>query len=380
MKTLHLYLLRQMMLTVLMTVVVFTFVLVLGNVLREILALLVNRQATFGLVIEALGLLVPFVLAFALPMGLLTGALLVFGRFSADQELTAVRASGVSLLSLLPPILLLSVVLAALSGWVNLELAPRGRVAYKNLLASHGQRQATGLLTENRFIKDFPGLIVYVGSLKGDTVRNLVIYQMATNAPPEGESVTSPDSPVVPTRQRVVAILSAAEATITLDPTNQMVRVYMPEFEGVYLDSWQPGEFRDRTLELPVRLTAAKPSQLKLSDMTFAQLQIEYYEHRRRGVDVTPVAVQMHRQVAFSFACVAFTMVGVPLGIRTHRRETSAGIGIALVLVAVYYAFIILGQAWETRPERYPHLIVWVPNLIFQMVGSVMLWRTNRGI
>src|SRR5580698_7063386 len=152
MKTLHLYLARQMMATLGMTVFVFTLVLLLGNVIKEILQLLIRGQATLGLALHSILLLIPYVLAFSLPIGMLTAALLVFGRFSADQELTAARASGISLMSLITPVLLLSVAVSRLCAWLNMDLGPRSRVEYLNLKDEIMTDLANVDLPEGRFI------------------------------------------------------------------------------------------------------------------------------------------------------------------------------------------------------------------------------------
>jgi lipopolysaccharide export system permease protein len=93
---------------------------------------------------------------------------------------------------------------------------------------------------------------------------------------------------------------------------------------------------------------------------------------------VTPITVQIHRNLSFSFACLGFAMVGMPLGVRAHRRETNIGIAIALALLAIYYSFLLIGSALDTRPQFHPELIVWIPTVLFIGTGTGLLWRLNR--
>ena len=388
MKTLHLYLTRQVLATLVMTVTVFTFVLLLGNVLKEVLALLVNGQATIGLVIEAIILLIPFVLMFALPMGMLAATLLVFGRFSADQELTALRASGVSLVALVTPVLLLSVVASCLAALINMQVAPQCRVAYKKLFFRAGLERASSLIVEDRFMDDFPGYVIYVGRKDGTNLEEVLIYELDAEGKMQGH-------------------IHAAKARILSDVANREVRLQLRGVHVYDLANFRSAASLEETTKTFQYNSPAEPRlNLGLSHMTFFQLReklrelegitirsqpsarltTEQLREQRRQLeelkeDLTmPVRVQIHRQIAFSFASIGFTLIGIPLGIRAHRRETSVGIAMALILVLVYYSFIFIGQSLETRPELAPHLILWLPNFIFQAIGAVLLWRVNRGL
>ena len=384
MKTLHKYLTLQVLAALLLTVAVFTFVLLLGTVLKEILMLLVNGQARIGTVLEAVGLLIPFVCVYALPMGLLTATLLVFGRFSADQELTAARASGISLLSLVTPVLLLSLLCCGLSAWFNMDLGPRSRVHYKNLILRASAELMNVQVPAGRPIYDFPGYIFFVGENRDNDLKDVRILQFGSDT------------------NAVTTTIRAPRGRIEMDKTNNQLVVHLFDTTSIIFKEGRAIFISSPEWLQPFDLKAAtnhvyKP---KIDDMTFWQLQARARDLERLDIpadvgtsseelraqfhDVEKLIEQyraeMNRQVAFSFACFGFALVGIPLGIRVHRRETNIGIAIALVLVLVYYSFVVLGESLAARPEFAPHLIFWLPNLIFQAVGVVLLWRANRGI
>ena len=363
MRTLHCYLTRETLATLLMTVVVFTFVLLLGNLLKEIAALIASGQVAPGFLLRAIGLLIPYVLVYSLPMGMLTATLLVFGRFSADHELTAARAGGISLLSLSAPVLAVGVLMSALCGWMNLHVAPQSRLAYKTMLFEYGLQHAAALLTEKGFT-DFPGHRVYVGSIDGDTLSDVMIYQHDE----AGDFKLR---------------MHAKEATLSLDAETDQVMLTLREVDGFEFSDGKERTFlysKYGPMALGKKPKESKQRPPKLKELGFGQLRRRIAELKQQGIDPTPVQVQLHQKVALSFACIGFTLIGIPLAIRTHRRETNIGIAMALVLVTAYYGIIVLGQALEGHPGLLPHLWMWAPNFLFQGIGCVLLWKMNRGV
>lgn len=385
MRTLHLYLLRQVIATLVMTVLVFTFVLVLGNVMREVLSMMVNGQASLGIVLEAIGLLIPYVISYALPMGMLTAVLLVFGRFSADLELTAARAGGISLISLAAPILVLSLGLCCLSAWANLELAPNSRSAYKRLVFKFTTEFSVAQIPEGRHITDIPGHIVFIGKNRGGKLEDVLVYDL-------GLGTNQPSSWFAP----------RGDVQIETTGTNRIATLNLRNVRGVQFQGDQPIPTSLELVQLSYDLSNYERAlgRTSVGNMSFTQLRAELRAIRERVLgqsnDVpdtergkfiksqlaklnSPVKVEMHRQWAFSFACFGFALIGIPLGIRVQRRETNIGFAIAIVLVAVYYSLILLGLSLEKHPEWSPHLLLWLPNFLFQIVGAGLLWRANRG-
>jgi lipopolysaccharide export system permease protein len=404
-KTLHKYLTGQVLASMLLTVAVFTFIFLLMNVLKDLLPLVMAGHLGLWLVIKGVALLTPFCVVFALPMGFITATLLVMGRLSADQELTAARAGGISLISLTFPLLLISLFCCALSAWFNMDLGPRSRVMFKRMMNSEVRNQLlASAIPEGQYIRDFPDYVLYTRKNEGGLLRDLTVYQMK--------------------EKTNIAVIFTAK-TARFDPVTQIVN--MTNVSSIYLTPHNNSITSSANL-MPLELNESgtnspEMQRPKHSDMTFLQLRQELREindfnfsgaganvpvdvaalarlgltmqtnatpqdiaatlndaRQRQAQNAEEVRVLMNNQVSFAFACFGFTLVGIPLGVRVHRRETNIGVVIAIGLVAVYYAFLMLGNSLSNYPELHPHLIVWIPLFLFQIIGAGLLWRANRGI
>lgn len=364
MRTIHFYIIRQVLKNLVMTILVLTMLFLIGNALKDILKLLAAHRVPPLTVAQAFAYLLPFVLVYTLPIGFLTATLMVFGRLSSDQELTAIRASGISLTSIVYPVVLMSILFCFLCAWVNLDLGPRGRVAFKKLLFDAGQRDLKGLLPEGRFITDFPGYVLYISRIDGNTLHNVLFYSVEN-----GRKMTD---------------LRADTAQLVDDPGSDEIQIqfFNPTIFTRQDSSglWQPSYGGSLEISFP-RPGTELFRQVKLSEMTLTQLLEEAEKLKSSGMtgaDILPVKMHLHEKISFSFASLGFTLLGIPLGIQAHRRDTSSGVAIALALMLLYYGLVIAAKSLESRPSIHPHLLLWVPNILFQALGIWMILRKNR--
>jgi lipopolysaccharide export system permease protein len=116
----------------------------------------------------------------------------------------------------------------------------------------------------------------------------------------------------------------------------------------------------------------------QLGDLVFSELMDEIRELRAHGIYPAAALMEAHQRVAGAVACLAFTLLGIPLGIKTSRRETSIGIALSLGLALIFYFMTILANTLKGRPALFPEAILWSPNLLFEFLGLWLLWRVTR--
>ena len=137
MRVLHRYLLRDLLITFLVTMLIITFVMSLGVLLKAI-----NLIAQ-GVPLAAIGKIfffnLPYLLTFTIPMSVLTAVLLTFNNLSMEGELTAMRASGLSIFQIIAPVLLFAMFMTGVCFWVNNEASPKGHFARRQALSDLGQ-------------------------------------------------------------------------------------------------------------------------------------------------------------------------------------------------------------------------------------------------
>src|SRR6202030_3266475 len=184
MKIVDRYISRQLIVNLLFAILVLSFVLVIGNIFRKLLPLLVNHDLPVEYLIGFVAYVLPFSLIFTIPWGLLTAVLLVFGRLSADNELTALRSNGVSIARICIPLAAVALLCTAVCLWLNVQVAPAAQEKLRSTIFDLATRNPMALFGSDQVIDQFPGRKIYVGKKEGNKLDTIIVFEMNDDSLP----------------------------------------------------------------------------------------------------------------------------------------------------------------------------------------------------
>lgn len=385
----------------LLAMLVLTFVLSIGLLVKA--TQLVVKGLPAELVLNFLAVGIPESLSFTIPLASLVSALLLFGRLSADGEISAMRSCGVNLWSVMFPLILFGIALTALSIYVNAEVAPKGTAKRHDLInGSTKTKDLVKILEPGRFIRDFNGVDLWFESREGDILKNLLILEKMpsgstreTRCEEASLYIGDGDMMLVMRNVRITPLSENQPGTATARQLRHTIKnvVKKRTFRRKVGDLGNT-EIRERLQVLATSDEVASPLDVLTDDEKRSAVYNAARVNGKKESDVTKeeseaaakllipqitstLKTEYNRRLALGLAPLAFILLGMPLGIRTSRRESNLGIAISLGVMLLYYAFMIAAKSLAKYPEIYPHVIIWTPTVICGMIAAFLV-RKNQ--
>ncbi|MEO6846264.1 MAG: LptF/LptG family permease [Chthoniobacterales bacterium] len=367
MKILDKYVSKSIIVSCLYGVVVLSLVLILGKIFKEVLDLLINHDVPFKYVVLFFIYALPFSLTFTIPWGFLTALLLVFGRMSADNELIALKANGISVPRICIPVFALSIFLSGVCFWINIEISPRAERAIENMVFRMMTSNPTAMFTADEVVDQLPDKRIYVGGKEGDHLKNIIVFELDPRA-------------------NILKVVHAKEGELSNDNEHSQLLLKLHNARFEERDEKNPGDIHKIRQGIVLKEGIFPISLQSLYDQSNSARRIISYtlkELYQRLPTVPPqeqliTQVEISKRFSASLACFAFALIAIPLGITTHRKETSVGFALSLIIAFVYFFFIILANTFCENPAAHPVLLMWMPNILFISLGSVMFYRLSR--
>jgi lipopolysaccharide export system permease protein len=366
----------QLFMTSTLAVTVLSVVLVLGNIFKKLLELLVKNDTPLDLVLSFLAYILPFSLTFTIPWGFLTAVLLVFGKMSAENELIAFRANGVSIPRICLSVLALAVVCVGTCLWINLDVAPKAQAKMKEALYNIATSNPLAMFGSDRIIDAFPGNKIYVERNQGAELFNLLVYKL--NPDNEAIQVIFAHRGLLETdREKKELLLHIFDARYE-QRDDEDVENLMKIRQGITM--------QETTLPISLEELHDKKRGKGIGSMTAGELLERLNAEERqarmtekeRAAEVSSAKAEISKRFSFSLASFAFALVGVPLAITAHRKETSVGFLLSLAVAVTYFFFIIFADGVRDKPYWHPELLMWLPNILCIGLGGWLFLRMSR--
>lgn len=359
-KTLSRYLVSEILPPFLFGLAAFTFILFIARLLK-LIELVIARGVPIVQIGKLLSLILPTFLEMTFPMAFLLAILLGLGRLSNDQELLAMKASGVGPHQILGPIAAVAVIVAVITLSLTMFARPAANLALKKELYHIAKSRIGTALKEKVFNDDFPKILIYVEELipPGDTAQGVLIVD--TRAPAREQ------------------IILGKVALITTDEESNTLRFKL--FDGTVYEKEKnrPGfsqtryNIYDFKLDLDDMMGSIKRRGPGPKEMSFRHLNRTIRQKLDEGNRAIPERVELQQRLSFGFIPLVFCLLGVALTLlpRSTRANRSWGLMLSFFWLLVYYVVLSFGKALGDKGLLHPIPALWLANIL---VGGVAVY------
>jgi LPS export ABC transporter permease LptG/LPS export ABC transporter permease LptF len=344
---------------------VFTFMLIIPYLI-EYAESFISKGVAITVVLRVMATLVPHILALTIPMSLLLGLLVAFGRLSADREFVAMQACGVSLMRLMRPVGFLSVLAWAATTYILLVAVPDANQRYREITFGIIAERAEGEVRPRIFFEDFPDVVLYVREIpaSGGGWRDVFMVDNRPGQPP--------------------ATYLARQGHVVIDRARRTLEMVLQDGSRHTADNagrYEVFQFDELLLRLnPETVFPREGPPLGTREMTIAQLRERAAELERDGIYPHSELFEIQKKFSIPFACLVFGLIGLALGVSNRRDGKLASFVIGVGVIFIYYVLLWLGQSLVRGHLVPPWLAAWMPNIALGGLGVMLFrWRDRAG-
>lgn len=361
------YIFREIAFPFLIILFVLTFVLLMGKIL-QIMDLMVNKGINVLDIGHLILLIMPSFMLFTIPIALLVSILVAMGRFSADNEITALKSSGVSLIQMYFPVAITSLLAFVCAIIIGNLFVPQSNFATKKLLFELASQNASIGIKEKVFNADFKDLLLYADKIPADGgyMKGVIISD---------NRVIGEQNTILADKAFLVA--DSKLMIVKLRMENGSIHTVTPDFKN-----YRKVDFKiyDINLDLSTTLSTFTDEKKSSTDMTMTELLERMKKPGLDDATIRELAIEVHKKFSIPLSCIFFGLLALPLGITSHRAVKSRGFAVGVMIVAGYYLLRIGGEALVETGRLSPVIGVWTPNVIFALLGIYLFYMANREI
>ena len=359
MKILDRYLVRELIPPFGLGLSVFTFILLMGKILRLTEVIITNRIPLKTVTLLILSLL-PSLLIFIIPMSFLFAILILYGRMSADNEILALRSAGVSLYRIIAPVFFASFFVFGATLCISCFIIPKGNAAFRQLILKATWKNAVLGLKEKTFNDNLEDFIIYVNEISGSSLHGVMVSDQRRKG--EMVSIFANRGELIANNQLFKLILHLKDGEIHRNNPNK-VREYQRLTFSTYdllLSGSLPEDKRDFRV------------------MGLRELWQEIQKKRELQPPPYRLLIAWQQKFSLPFACVVFALVGCPLGIQNRRGTRFSGFGLSLIIILLYYALLAVGKTMVYGGWLPAWPAIWMPNFLLILMGVYLFKRLEQ--